>query len=168
MFDSHVSRTQTALSPWQRFNMRHQLTWTGARFILAGLGFLGCLAGCGGKDNGLHRVYGTVTLDNAKIKEGSITFVPQAGTKGPSGGSPIADGAYDVPKDKGLAPGKYRVEIRSSRKTGKKIEVGSPTPPGTMMDEVVEAVAPKFNSRSTLEAEIPPKKQPLDFSVSEK
>ncbi len=135
--------------------------------MLAGLGFLGCLAGCG-KDNGLHRIYGTVTLDNVKIKEGSITFIPQPGTNGSGGGSNISDGSYDVPKDKGLAPGKYRVEIRSQKKTGKKVEVGSPTPPGTMRDETVEAVAPQFNSKSTLEAEIPSKKLPLDFSVAEK
>lgn len=139
-----------------------------SRWVLVGLAALGCLSGCGPGGPVLYGVSGIVNLDTAEIKQGSITFVPIDGTNGPSAGSEIVDGAYSIPKEKGLAQGKYRVEVRALKKTGKRVEVGSPSPPGTMMDEVVEAVAPRFNTASTLEAEIPSTQESLDFDVSSK
>ncbi len=136
------------------------------RWMLLGLATIGCLPGCGPGGPVLHGVSGIVNLDTVEIKQGSITFVPIAGTNGPSAGSEIVDGAYAIPKEKGLVEGKYRVEVRALKKTGKRVEVGSPSPPGTMMDEVVEAVAPRFNTASTLEAEIPSTQESLDFDVS--
>lgn len=136
--------------------------------LLTGIVLLSCLAGCGSGGPTLYGVSGVVMLDDVEIKQGSITFVPAAGTEGPSGGAEIVNGAYKIPPEKGLAAGKYKVEVRSQKKTGKKIEVGSPTPPGTMMDETVEAVAPKFNTESKLETEITGNQESLDFDVSSK
>jgi hypothetical protein len=128
---------------------------------------LGCLSsGCGSGGPALHGVSGKVSLDGKPITQGSITFVPSAGTKGPSGGSSIENGKYQVPRDKGLVSGTYRVEIRSQRSTGKKTPAQSPSPPGTMMDEMKEAVPVEFNSASTLEVEIPAPKNQLDFDLT--
>ena len=127
------------------------------------------LLGCSG-DNGpeLYSVSGAVSLDGGELKQGSITFVPKEGTSGPSGGAEIKDGVYSVPKEKGLAAGKYRVEIRAIMKTGKKVEAGSPSPPGTMVDEIKEAIPARYNTNSDLEAEISGNQEAVDFELSTK
>ena len=163
-----IDKELKLLTHWQRFIRCciHQ-TSLGRRLLVC-LVFLGCLTGCGSDGPALHGVSGIVSLDAVALEQGSITFLPLEGTSGPNAGSEIVKGVYSIPKEKGLVEGKYRVEVRAQKKTGKRIEVGSPTPPGTMMDEVVEAVAPRFNSQSTLEAEIPPTQESLDFNVSSK
>ena len=50
--------------------------------------------------------------------------------------------------------GVYRVEIRGQRKTGRKIPAGPPTPPGTMVEEVVEVIPEKYNKVSKLRFEV--------------
>jgi len=124
---------------------------------------LGC--GSGGSGPTLHKVSGTVSLDGAAIETGSITFIPSGGTSGPTGGSNLDAGGYAVPAAKGLAAGTYRVEIRSQRATGKKVKAQSPAPPGTMIDEMVEAIPETYNTASVLEAEIPAPSNQLDFEL---
>lgn len=128
-------------------------------------GVLGCSGNSGPE---LFSISGSVSLDGAELKQGSITFVPTEGTTGPSGGAEIKDGVYAVPKEKGLAAGKYRVEIHAIMKTGKKVEVGSPSPPGTMMDEIKEAIPARYNTNSTLEAEVTGNQEGVDFDLSTK
>ena len=154
------------LTHWQRSIRSCARQTSQARRLLVRLVFLGCLTGCGSDGPALHGVSGIVSLDAVALEQGSITFLPAEGTSGPSAGSEIVKGVYSVPKEKGLVEGKYRVEVRAQKKTGKKVAVGSPTPPGTMMDEVAEAVASRFNTNSTLEAEIPSTEESLDFDVS--
>ncbi len=62
--------------------------------------------------------------------------------------------------------GKYRVIIRSQRKTGKKIAAGSPAPPGTLVDETVEAVPDRYNKQSQLRAEVKVGNNPLNFELT--
>ena len=113
-------------------------------------------------------VSGNITLDGKPVEEGAITFVPIEGTQSPSAGSDILDGGYDVPREKGPKVGVYRVEIRAQRKTGKKIAAGSPAPPGTMVDETVEAIPPAYNRESKLRAELKAGSNPLDFDLHSK
>jgi hypothetical protein len=80
---------------------------------------LGVPVGCGWGETLGVGVSGTVKYKGQPIKEGTITFIPAAGTNGPSGGANIDDGRYAVPRSAGLAPGKYRVEIRAFEETGK-------------------------------------------------
>jgi len=80
---------------------------------------LGALAGCGSGETLGVGVSGSVTYKGQPIKEGAISFIPMSGTNGPSGGANIDDGKYDIPRRAGLAPGKYRVEIRAFEETGK-------------------------------------------------
>ena len=81
--------------------------------------FLGALAGCGWGETLGVGVSGAVTYKGQPIKEGTIAFIPMSGTNGPSGGGNIDDGKYAIPRKAGLAPGKYRVEIRAFEETGK-------------------------------------------------
>lgn len=65
-------------------------------------------AGCGRPVR--RAVAGAVTLDGQPLEEAVVLFVPlDAG--GRKTGAPIAAGRYAVPRDVGLLPGRYRVEI---------------------------------------------------------
>jgi hypothetical protein len=65
-------------------------------------------AGCGGPVK--RAISGSVTLEGKPLDEAVIMFVPldiQAGKTGAA----ITQGRYEVPRDVGLLPGRYRVEI---------------------------------------------------------
>lgn len=89
------------------------------------------LAGCGVQT----RLHGNVTIDEQPLNDGSISFEPADGA-GPSFGAAIKDGQYEISNQSPLTPGKKRVRIRGSVKTGKQIPAGPPHPPSTMIDEV--------------------------------
>ena len=112
-------------------------------------GFCAALAGCGGSDNRMS-VKGKVSLDGEVVDRGSIVFLPTAGV-GTKAAAAIEAGEYVVPAEEGLRPGTYRVEVSWSKPTGRKVASADP---GMMMDETREAIPAKFNTASTLTAEI--------------
>ena len=130
---------------------------------------LGCLVvllfGLGCSGDGLKRaaVSGKILVDKTPLQEGAITFFPTEGTQGPSVGAVIENGAYHIPRDKGVIVGKNRVEIRGFRKTGKR--VSDPMEPGKLIDEIVPALAPQYHSQSTLIREIKEGTNTLDFDL---
>ena len=124
----------------------------GCAALLLTCGVMGCGASPSGPERGA--VSGRVTLDGEVVEQGSIAFIPAAGTKGPSSGATIANGKFSIPQDKGPVVGTNRVEVHWPRKTGRQKEAGSPTPPGTMIDEVAEAIPAEFNSNSKLEQRV--------------
>jgi hypothetical protein len=75
-------------------------------WLILALGLLG-LCGCGGDDNKLAALSGTVTYDGAAIERGYISFYP-TDEHGSSAGAEITNGQYSI---KGLVPGKKRVMI---------------------------------------------------------
>jgi hypothetical protein len=70
------------------------------------------LVGCGDDFGGRMEVTGRVTLEGEPLKDGQIRFVPLA-NQGTEGGASIADGEYRVPRQNGLKPGKYLIQITS-------------------------------------------------------
>src|SRR5689334_16254156 len=67
--------------------------------------------GCGDDAGGRRAVFGTVTLKGQPVDMGIITFIrAEGGTVFQSGGV-VANGRYEMPKDKGLIPGRYKVSI---------------------------------------------------------
>jgi hypothetical protein len=123
-------------------------------------------SGCGQSDRA--SVSGRVTLDGQPLQSGSITFFPTGNTKGPTAGDVIEGGIYSVSASRGPVAGQYRVEIRSMRKTGRKIRVPVPAPPGTMMDELVSGIPAIYNDESTLTAEVIKGKNHFDFDLKSK
>jgi len=95
-------------------------------------------------------VSGTVELDGAPLADGTISFRPQPGTEGPSGGSPITAGEYLVEAEKGLVPGAYLVEIQGWRKTGRQTK----TMTGHVVDEIEHIVPVRYNDQTELTADI--------------
>jgi hypothetical protein len=122
------------------------------------------LAGCGSP---VTTIKGKVTLDDEPLEQGSISFVPSAGTKGPLTGAVIANGQYAI-ESKTPMSGTYKVEISLARKTGKKIPVPPPAPAGTMVDQVAEAIPAKYNTESTLTREVKAAHNEFDFDLKSK
>lgn len=85
-------------------------------FVLLGGMILG-LTACGG--DGLRRVTiqgKVVAKDGAPVNNATVSFVPQAGTKGEGGiGTTNAEGAFTVTGSRkgasGIVPGKYKVAV---------------------------------------------------------
>ena len=93
--------------------------------------------GCGAR--GIS-VEGNITWNGKPAESGTIDFAPIDG-QGRSAGGAIENGKYRLSSDSAVAPGKKSVNIFVVRKTGKKIESGPPSPPGTMVDEIETANA---------------------------
>ena len=123
------------------------------------------VAGCGRSDNRAE-VVGTVTANGEPVAKGSITFVPMAGTTGPSAGGEITDGAYQIPADVGPVHGQHCVHIRAHRKTGRQIEAGDPHEPGRKVDEIKQFIPPQYNRQSELAVEIEPGENQHDFGLT--
>jgi hypothetical protein len=125
--------------------------------------------GCGQSDGPVRvAVAGRVTLDGTPIAEGTINFLPTSGTKGPTAGAPITDGLYSIAAAKGPCVGRYRVEIRGSKKTGRQVLAPGPKTSGLMVDEILEIVPKRYNAESTLEADLKPGQNELDYSLTAK
>lgn len=125
------------------------------------------IAGCGG---GIQRaaVEGQVSLDGKPIQKGSIFFRPSGETKGMTAGGEIADGRYSLPAEKGPAVGGNLVEIYTDLRTGRKVPLVPGDPKAGMKDEVLQAVAPRYNTQTTLHCEIAPGDNSHNFEVTSK
>jgi hypothetical protein len=65
-------------------------------------------------NDGLGRVAvrGNVTYDGAPVKHGMITFRPVLGSNGPSAGTAIIDGKFQITAEKGPTVGPHEVAIK--------------------------------------------------------
>jgi len=126
---------------------------------------IGMCIGCGtGGAASRAPVEGKVTLDGTPVQDGSITFVPTGGTKGPSAGGPIQGGRYSLPAADGPVVGRHRVEIRAPQPTGKKLP--DPYQPGKTVDQVLDAVPERYNTASTLERDVNSGRNVIDFELT--
>lgn len=122
-------------------------------------------AGCSKSDPNRGTVAGRVTLDGQPLERGVIQFVPIDGTQGIATGGSIEKGLYRLADAAAPAVGHNRVEIRAMRPTGNKV----PKPfasPGEMIDELVAAVPPQYNSNSKLTVEVTPGENAADFAIT--
>lgn len=123
-----------------------------------------CAMGC--SDEGIERaaVTGSIRLDGEPVQSGTIAFYPAEGTRGPSAGGLIEGGRYRIDSAKGVVLGKSRVEINSSRKSGRMIP--DAINPNAMMEEYVEGIPSQYNTESTLIREIESGENQIDFDLS--
>lgn len=126
-----------------------------------------CMLGCNGNGPNRSEIRGNVSLDGVPLENGSILFTPIDGTDGLAAGGRIEQGNYQLTAANGPTVGWNRVEIRGMRKTGKKLPKPF-APPGEMIDEMVEAVPPKYNSLSTMKVEVKPTENIADFDLESK
>lgn len=116
--------------------------------------------GCGGERRG--HVEGRVSLDGVPIDGGEIRFLPNIGLPACAD---IIQGQYVIPAARGPSLGPVRVEVRWTRKTGKKVLALPPAPPGSLIEETAQAVPARFNRESELQVEIKPGKNSFDFAL---
>lgn len=113
--------------------------------------FLGC--------DGSNQVTtsGEVTLDGKPLPSGLIHFEPEL-VDSPSQSTAIENGSYRFEDANALAPGKYKVSIRSTPPSSDADEED----PDKMMEMAAQASAfkepilPRFNTKTELTAEVTP------------
>lgn len=137
--------------------------------LFCGAIFLGTFVGCGNRGYEGDQRYplsGKVTFDGEPVDLGSISFLPvgDGGKQRVSGGQ-IEDGKYSVPEAQGANAGRYRVEIRWAKKTGKQHYDGELQ---MKVDDRKEALPKKFHSDSTLTADVSAENTTFDFELSSK
>jgi hypothetical protein len=109
-------------------------------------------------------VRGDVTLDGQPLADGSILLVPNDPNAGNTTGGQIANGQYLLTGRQAVIAGVYKVEIRATKKSGRKVQKAMGQP-GELTDEMVEAVASRFNSASVLTVVVEANPTTADFKV---
>ncbi|WZO97472.1 hypothetical protein EP7_004506 [Isosphaeraceae bacterium EP7] len=136
--------------------------------VCVGIFALHCLSGCDVPADVLARVAvsGRLTLDGAPVENGTITFLP-SGAESAVGGL-IKAGEYSIAQAEGPVAGSYRVEIRSSKKTGRRV-ADVDGEPGATVEEFVNDIPTRYNNRSKLTAVIKPgESNQFDFTLESK
>jgi hypothetical protein len=131
-----------------------------------GLLLISLYTGCSGRPENRVTISGEVKLDGKPIERGVIQFLPMQGVEGPIANGEIVQGRYQMSGKTGPAIGWNRVEINASRKTGRMVP--KPYPKRGTMEETFEAVAPCYNSATTLKFEVQPGENTADFEVGSK
>lgn len=124
---------------------------------------VGWLSGCGGSTAGPARatVAGRVTFKGEPVAQGQIRFTPD---QGPFAQAEIRNGKYQVDYKGGVPVGSARVEIDSYAPIGPEIVEQD----GTRSKQLLQVLPKKFNTASTLRAEITTKPQgDLNFDLVE-
>jgi hypothetical protein len=95
-------------------------------------------------------VSGNITLHKAPLKNGTITFYPvSAGTRA---GAVIRNGKYEIARENGLNPGRYRVSISSPDGETPADANAAPGPSGNFTSK--DRIPAEFHSKSKLEIEV--------------
>lgn len=118
------------------------------------------LCGCSDPDVPRGSVEGKVSFNGTAVEQGTISFIPTAGTKGPATYATIKDGHYVVgAADHGPVLGKHQVKIEAFRDMGKKHPQGG----GPLLEQVIPD---KFNKATTLVVEIAKGPNTQNFDLS--
>jgi hypothetical protein len=130
------------------------------------------IAGCGRAATDRRSVSGEVTLDGKPVDGGNIQIDPLDAKQTSATGALIQVGRYSIPRQTGLAPGKYRVRIYWADRKVKADSVpgapGSAGPPGPMsVAPLKELIPAKYNTESELTIEVLPNDaNKFDFALS--
>jgi hypothetical protein len=116
------------------------------RLHLLGWCVLGGVIGCADAQGRLP-VAGRVIFKGQPLAQGNVDFLPLDGTGTQSTARISADGRFELPRDRGLSPGRYTVRIYSV--IGTEFDKnGFVTSPGKSL------VGPEYNDRSTLTVDV--------------
>lgn len=130
-----------------------------ASLILPGVGLTGC-----GSPKTTATVAGAISLDGAPLDNGAISFYPIGGGDAAathSAGATIGnDGRYQAE----LVPGRFRIEITSSRVVGQR-KAYEDIADSPLEDILEEVVPPQYNIASELVHDIELGTKTLDFSL---
>ncbi len=96
-------------------------------------------------------VSGTVTLDGTPLAGGMIQLDPAADTKGPGATGEIVQGKFTIERPMGPVAGKYKVKVSGIPP----VKIKEDEQPGGTPKSVPDPVPARYNTKSTLETEIP-------------
>lgn len=132
------------------------------------------LVSSGGCSAGTDRqeVSGNVTFKQQPLEYGLIEFWPDEG-QGTKVSAMISNGAYVIPSDKGLMPGKYKIMIMAGDGRGADTTAGpdeAPGPrdiphPGRKRTPGRERIPPQYNEKTTLIREVVRGPNRFDFDI---
>jgi hypothetical protein len=135
--------------------------FAGAILVLASV----LVSGCGGGPAARAPVTGSVQFDGKPIPAGGIRFIA-LDKEGMSTNGPINDGKYEMAKDDGPTPGKYKVQVSWPKKTGRKINTTENQDPEYTQEETIEQIPIKYTKNTTLEVEIKSGANTHDFNLT--
>ncbi|NUQ66274.1 MAG: hypothetical protein HUU20_27755 [Pirellulales bacterium] len=108
-----------------------------------------CGCGSGGPAEPERAVaFGAVQYDGKPVVDGQIRFIP---TNGQVAGAPIRDGKYRVDFEGGVPVGTSKVEVEAYEKSRNSVVVSAT---GQTIEESRQILPPKYNTQSTLSANI--------------
>jgi hypothetical protein len=112
-------------------------------------------------------VSGKIVLDGAPLDSGSIRFTARSREKFMAAGALIRDGSFRIPRDKGLVPGTYQVEI--SAPDDKSPLVMTPVGNGRSTLVAKERIPPEYNTKSNQQVEVTADgDNKFDFNIASK
>lgn len=127
--------------------------WTQSICFAKGLTLLLlAMAGCGPATDRLE-ISGKITLDGKPLDSGSIRFTSAAGEKLLVSGAMIVNGEYDIPREKGLLPGVYHLEIYSPDHEAPPI-MARQRPGGPGIQVAPERIPAEYNVKSEQKIEV--------------
>ena len=107
-------------------------------------------------------IKGMVSLDGEPVFQGTVKLIPVEGTRGPMVGALIRDGEYSIARRLGPIPGKYRVEIVSMVRTGRKVKDPSSK---QLVDEYEQTIPSRYNRESELTFDVRDGANAMDFDL---
>jgi hypothetical protein len=114
--------------------------------------------GCGAPvEDDLPReaISGAVTFEGEPLPKGTIQFRPASQAEATASGAMIDDGRFVVPRDKGLVPGNYKVQIDAREDAGAPLAQGDlPGAPNVSKKKPAALIPPRYNSKTELTAEV--------------
>jgi hypothetical protein len=128
-------------------NSKNMGLHVGTAFPVIGSMILVAIFGCGPASDRLA-VSGMVKLNGVPLDSGSIRLTSEGSEKVVASGAVIQDGAFRIPADKGLPPGKYRVEMYAPDTKAPPVAYrGAPGEP-QMPPTAPERIPPEYNVNS--------------------
>ena len=120
--------------------------------LLFGVIALAAFGGCADPYKNREEITGEVKLKGQPVADGIISFVPLDSQ--PTGdGAKIVHGKYRIPKDKGLAPGRYRVALIAGNGISGAGDA-SPDSPNAGHRLPKELIPPEYNEKSKVVKEV--------------
>ena len=130
--------------------------------VLLGAITLATLSGCS-DPQGRQEVTGEITLKGRPLDDGLINFAPLDGQ--PTGdGAQIVNGQYRIPREKGLAPGRYKVTIYGGDGRSGAGDA-SPDSPYAGSKPGQERVPAEYNKKSNVVKEVKGGPNKFDFDI---
>jgi hypothetical protein len=124
------------------------------------------MGGCGRSD-GPERIaaFGTVTAQSGDLVDGMISFLPEAGTRGPAATTSLVGGAFAFDRRNGPVEGKYRVlvvkQLADRKHKGSSPGDSNPTSRPAQTAEAQAAAGEEWS----FTAEVSPADMQFDFEI---